>query len=576
MDLNRRIFGTRRTGFSEHIVSRFSLTERVIFYICAITITISSIVLLWGVNNNFLVPVPARGGTLVEGIVGYPRFINPILYYSSAGDDLEKLIYSGLVKSMPDGTLVPDLAKSYDISEDELTYTFVLKDNVKFHDGEPVTAEDVEFTIKRAADPGIKSPERVKWEGVNVEIVDPKTIRFTLKNPYTPFLENATLGILPKHIWKNADIEQFTFSKFNAEPIGTGPYFIDIIKRDVEGIPRYYELRSFKDYALGEPMIEKIVVKFYPTETAVIEAYNKGEVESINAVSGKNVADFASVNGEVNKTPLPRVFGVFFNQNQQKILSNKEVREALRMSVNKKEIIDTVLHGYGTRIAGPLPPGFPLVTDDDEDRAEADIDGARELLSSNGWTLDENGFFEKKSKTDSTALKFTISTSDTPELSATANLLKEQWRKIGADVDVKVFESGDFNQSVLRPRKYDALLFGEIIGRDLDLYAFWHSGERNDPGLNIAMYANTSVDKALSSIRSTSLADERAEQLLIIQKEIKEDIPAIFIYSPDYIYVLPKKIKNFKMGKLMGPSERFASVSDWYINEDKVWNIFAK
>src|SRR3989344_5533950 len=123
-------------------------------------------------------------------------------------------------------------------------------------------------------------------------------------------------------------------------------------------------------------------------------------------------------------------------------------------------------------------------------------------------------FFQTRSKTDSTALKFTISTSDTPELSATANLLKEQWRKIGADVDVKVFESGDFNQSVLRPRKYDALLFGEIIGRDLDLYAFWHSGERNDPGLNIAMYANTSVDKALSSIRSTSLADERAEQLL--------------------------------------------------------------
>ena len=184
--------------------------------------------------------------------------------------------------------------------------------------------------------------------------------------------------------------------------------------------------------------------------------------------------------------------------------------------------------------------------------------------------------FEFKTKNDTIGFQFTISTSDAPELKKTAELLKNQWEAIGARIEIKIFEQGDFNQSVLRPRKYDALLFGEIVGRDLDLYPFWFSGERNDPGLNIALYANSKVDAALVKSRSLITQSERIAELDIIKQEIKKDIPAIFIYSPDYIYIIPKKVKNIMLGKVINPEERFINVSDWYIAENKVWKIFAE
>jgi len=193
--------------FLQTIVKSFSITEKLIVVLFSAILFVSSLTLVWKVNEFFVVPIPTSGGTLTEGVVGYPRFINPLLSYTDGGRDLSALIYSGLLKATPEGDLVPDLAKEYSVSDDKLTYTFTLKDDIYFHDGKPVTTDDIEFTIKKATDPSLKSPERVKWEGVTVKKIDQKTITFTLKNPYSPFIENMTLGILPFHIWKNADLE---------------------------------------------------------------------------------------------------------------------------------------------------------------------------------------------------------------------------------------------------------------------------------------------------------------------------------------------------------------------------------
>ena len=562
----------------EQVLRSFSLTERVIFWISAAALCISTLALISRINNHFLVSIPAHGGTLVEGIVGYPRFINPLLSYTEAGEDIRALVYSGLLKATPEGKLIPDLAKEYSISDDQLTYTFILKDNLIFHDGKPITTEDIEFTIKKAIDPSLKSPERVKWEGVVVEKVNDKTIKFILKNPYTPFLENTTLGILPKHIWSGADLDQFTFSLFNTEPIGSGPYKISKIERSPEGIPLSYKLNAFSGYALGKPKIETIVVKFYPTEEQATLAYLKGNVESLNAISAEHVSRLKLGNENLKRATLPRVFGIFFNQNQSKVLAIKEIRQALEVSLDKEAIVNEVLYGFGTPIDSPIPAGLipsEPNTEADQDR-ESKIQKAKEILTTKGWKQNESGMFEFKTKNDTIGFQFTISTSDAPELKKTAELLKNQWEAIGARIEIKIFEQGDFNQSVLRPRKYDALLFGEIVGRDLDLYPFWFSGERNDPGLNIALYANSKVDAALVKSRSLITQSERIAELDIIKQEIKKDIPAIFIYSPDYIYIIPKKVKNIMLGKVINPEERFINVSDWYIAENKVWKIFAE
>src|SRR3989344_4188904 len=183
------------------IFASFSKKEWIIFVVLLIILLASTLSILESINKSLMVSVTACGGSLSEGIIGAPRFINPILVNSPVDQDLVSLIYSGLMRKNPDGTLSPDLAEKYEMSKNGLIYTFTLKDKIYFHNGEPVTADDVIFTINEAKDSILKSPRKVDWDGVSVEKVDDKTVQLTLKQPFPSFLENATLGILPANLW---------------------------------------------------------------------------------------------------------------------------------------------------------------------------------------------------------------------------------------------------------------------------------------------------------------------------------------------------------------------------------------
>lgn len=555
----------------------FSFAEKIIFSLFAALFVGCSLYLLSVVNKHFSVQVPIKGGTLTEGVVGYVGYINPILAVTDSGRDLTKLMYAGLLKSTPSGTLVPELAESYTISADGLTYTFVLKDKIFFHDDSPITADDIIFTIQKVQDPALKSPSKPNWDGVVVKKIDDRTISFTLAKPYAPFLENTTLGIIPKHIWKNARNEDFTYSKYNFEPIGSGPYKLYSIQRNTSGIPQNYDLVPFDEYPLGSPYITHIIIKTFSNEKSMIEAYQQGDIQSMYDVSPQVAKSVLRGDSQIYTTPLPRVFGIFFNQNEAPVLANKEVRQALQLATDRQAIISNVLGGYGIAITDPIPPGaLPVGADLPSTIATTSIENARKILTNAGWAPDTNGIMNKKIGKDTVALRFSISTSDTPELVQAANMVKVMWQKIGADVGVKIFETGELNQSVIRPRKYDALLFGEIIGRDLDLYAFWHSSGRLDPGLNIAEYVNVKADKILEKARTITNVQDRLNQYAAFETEVRNDIPAIFLYAPDFIYILPKNIKGVGLGSVTVPSERFSDVSQWYIDTENVWKIFVK
>ena len=557
------------------VINTFSLTEKFIFFFFVTLLFISSISLLWQVNKSFLVDVPDYGGSFSEGVIGSPRFINPLLAVSDIDRDLSALIYSGLLRVDADGALVPDLAKSYTITDDGRSYTFILRDDIVFHDNTKVTADDVIFTIERAKDPALKSPRKANWDGVSVSKLDDKTIEFTLRQPYSPFIQNLTLGILPKHIWKAATADDFAFSQYNVKPVGSGPYMLDTISYTDSGIPSQYTLVSFKKYALGRPYIESIVVKSYSNEKNIIDAFKSGDIESFHSVTPQETTSISQDTSTTMIAPLPRVFGVFFNQSVAPVLVNKEVRQALDIATNKREIIDSVLGGHGQMIDGPIPPR--LINEiSHEPFGEGDIEKAKSLLIKNGWKQNEDGIFEKTSKKETQTLSFSISTAAVPELKSTALLLQKQWQKIGAEVEVKIFEVSDINQNIIRPRKYDALLFGEIIGRDLDLYPFWHSSGRIDPGLNIALYTNLKADKILETLRKTTDTDSQEKLYNDFNSEIKNDIPAVFIYSPYFTYIAPRKIHNVRLGQLTTPAERFADIYAWYIETNSVWKIFAR
>ncbi len=564
------------SGKVHRVIKTFSLTEKSVFFFFVVVFVLSGISLLLQLNKLFLVTVPDYGGSLTEGVIGSPRFVNPLLASSDIDKDLGSLIYSGLMKVNSAGTLVPDLAESYTISPDSLTYTFVLKDNIYFHDGTKVTPDDVVFTIEKAQDQNLKSPREANWAGVVAKKVDYKTLSFSLKQPYSPFIQNTTLGILPKHIWKTASVEEIPFSQFNIKPIGTGPYKIESIIYTSSGLPSEYRLVSFDKYALGKAFITNLSVKSYQNEKDIIDAYNNGSIESVHGITPKQLPNLKVQDDNIILSPLPRIFGLFFNQNIAPVFLNKEVRVALDMSANKQEMVNDVLGGYGQTINGPVPRESIASPMTASASSTNNIEKAKTLLVKNGWKQNAGGIFEKKDKKNTVRLSFSISTGDAPELKEAAYLLQKQWTALGAVVKVKIFETGDLNQNIIRSRKYDALLFGEVIGRDLDLYPFWHSSQRATPGLNIALYANVKADKLLENIRKTSNPLLQKTYLDSFSKEIKNDMPAIFTYSPYFIYIVPKKVHNVNVGLLTLPSERFANIGEWYIETNNVWAIFAK
>lgn len=562
------------------VITSFSKKEKVVFLVFVIVLFIGTFGLLIKINNSFMVQVPRHGGSISEGIIGSPRFINPVLSYSSADNDLVALVYSGLMRKDNNDNLIPDLAESYEISKDGLNYTFVLKDKIFFHDGEPITADDIIFTIDKVKDPIIKSPQKINWEGISVSKIDDKTIMFSLKRPYSSFLENTTLGILPAHLWENSPTE---INDYNINPIGSGPFKIEKVDKQSNGIINSLELKSFKRFALGKPYIDGITFKFYANESELISALLGGEVEQISSITPKNASILKDKKYTIKSFVLPRIFGLFFNQNKNQIFTNKSVVKAIDLAIDKNRIIQEVLSNYGEKIDGPIPPSmiaYQKIDSGGEISWEENLKKAEEILSKDGWTKGEDGSLVKtktvKKKKFTESIEFSISTSNTPELAQVAEIIKENLASLGMRVEIKTFEAGNLSQLVIRPREYEALLFGQIVSNESDLSAFWHSSQRKDPGQNIALYTSAKADKILEEAPSIVDENARIKKYIQFEDEIRKDLPAIFIYSPNFIYVVSKNLKGISFEHLAFPADRFSNSYLWYLKTDHVWKVFAK
>lgn len=507
---------------------------------------------------------PAYGGSHREGVVGSPRFINPLLATSETDRDLTALVYGGLMKPEPDGSLTPFLAEGFELSEDGLTYTFHLKSDIFFHDGTPITAEDVAYTVESAKNPDIKSPRRASWEGVEVAAPDQATVVFTLRSPYALFLENTTLGIMPSHLWSGVNADEFPFSGLNAQPVGSGFYRVSSVKKNQSGIPIEYILTATANAGV-RPYIQRFAFTFYPNIEALQRAFENGEVDAAHSITP------VSSSGNLQEAVYARIFGVFFNQNQQKLFTDETVRRALNGALDKKRIVDTVVGGYGSVLDGPLPPEEVVSGEPASPSREEARESARALLEANGWKRGEDGVYAKTVKKETTRLAFTLTTVSVPELKAAATLVAEDWRELGADVALQFFDQNDLSTEVVRPRRYDALLFGEVVGRELDLFAFWHSSQRNDPGLNIALYANITADKSLEDARGKVAIEERRVEAKKAAELIAGETAAVFLYAPHFTYAHENRLQGIELSTVATPSDRFAGIERWYVATERVW-----
>ena len=492
---------------------------------------------------------PEEGGILRLGVIGRPSYVNPVLAQSNDCDkDLIELIYDGLYSIDGQGKLIANLSEKTEISEDGRTYIIFLKDNIYWHDGVAFTADDVIFTIETIQDPSIRSPLRLNWAGVVVEKLGTHVVRFNLKNPYEPFLQNLTLKIIPKHIWENIESRNFLSADYNLKPIGTGPYLFDSLEKNKAGKIISYSLAANENYFQKEPFISKLIFHSYDNYNLAKNGLLKKEIDGFSPILIEDIDFFENKkNIQIASLFLPRYYAVFLNS-KNSLFDQKEVREALDLAIPREELITEILKSQAFVLGGPFTPGF--LGEEFDLLPEYSPQKAQKIIEE----LDED------------QRKFVLSLPDNLELIRVANYLATYWGKIGISVELQILPLATLEKEIIQTRSYDALLFGEIIGQDPDLFSFWHSSQVTDPGLNLSAYQNKDLDELLERMRQSFNEEQRMNDMKIVQDIFFKDKPALFLYNPFYLYILPKIVKGNDIQYANLPSEKFADIENWYMN----------
>ncbi|MBI4458250.1 peptide ABC transporter substrate-binding protein [Candidatus Uhrbacteria bacterium] len=532
-----------------------------------------------------LTRVPATGGEYAEAVVGAPRTINPVMSVSNDVDlDIGKLVYSGLMRTNGKGELIPDLAASYETSADGKTTTFRLRDGIEWHDGHPFTSKDVVTTIDRIKDPQTKSPWAAQFKNVSAAAPDDHAIVFTLNEPFAPFLSTLTVGVLPDHLWSDILPENTGRAELNTKPVGTGPFKFKSFTKDKKGAIRSYSL-SRNDRFYGErPHLETVTFKFSTDFSTAVNALLEKQVDGLSFLPLEfrdTVEKRRSV--KMHTLQLPQYTAVFFNQRKNPLLSSKDIRKALALVIDREAMVRTALEGNAVAAYGPILPGY-LGFDSDIKAAGPDLAAAAQLLDKEGWKLDEDGMRRKAPPTVAGSkskkpvepppkqeLKITLTTVDTKENIAVAQMIEKSWESIGVQTELQIVPSSKIHKDHLRPREYEALLYGEILGPDPDPYPFWHSSQNHETGLNLALYSNRKVDELLEKARTSLKSEERAALYGEFQKTVIDDLPAIFLYSPNFTYVVSRGVKGVEEARIFTPADRFAEISKWYMKTKQAW-----
>ncbi len=552
----------------KHLPLLLNENEKRIASFAIILILVAGSVLAIQLFNTQRSEVPAVGGQYTEGLIGTPQLINPLYAIASDVDtDLSRLIYNGLMRYDAELGLIPDLAESYTISEDQKTYTFILRNDVEWHDGKPFRAADVIFTTTAIQSPEYSSPLAVSFAGVKVEQGESEnTIIFTLEEPFAPFLSLLTVGIIPSHLWSEIPGANTYLSELNRRPIGTGPYKFEKLIKDSKGTIRSYTLKRNANFHRGAPSIERLSFKFYTDSASAAEALRNNNIEGVSFLSTDRIAAFEKDNNLQLVSPaLQQYTAAFFNLRRTTI-SDVKVREALAYATNKSTIVETALNGHGKTVESFILPGM-IGEDPNQTIRSFDQNQAASLLEEAGWTLNENGTIREKA---GSPLILQLVTLNNTELLATAELLKSQWLAVGVDLQITTVDNATFQSDTLRNRAYDVLLSGELYGIDPDPYAFWHSSQTDYPGLNLSGFSNRNADEKIESGRTTMNREERATAYSELQTIVNETVPAVFLYQPTYTFVVPRKIKGIEAGQIVTPADRWSSIEEWYIKTKRI------
>ena len=561
---NSRIqFPKKKRTIVNTVKKRFSLVISVVLLISAL-----------GVMSYIYIAhtesIPVVGGSYSEGVVGSPQFINPLLTQTNdANRDITQLTYRSLMKYDQNGELVKDMAESFEVSPDGTVYSFTLQPELQWSDSKPITANDVVFTIQLVQNPKYKSPFINNWRGVDVQTQGERTVVMRLQSAYTPFLQSATLPIAPKHKWENVSAQEFANSEPWLTQVGSGKYVIKSITQNerkaiTSVVLNYNELADEP-----VPYIQTITFKFYASEQAMLDAYNKQLIDGISFIP-LEYTDQITQNSRVYEFQLPRYFAVFFNYDSANdVIKDAQVRRALIHATNKEQILQDVLQGYGKIAHAPIPPSSTTYHNPSVQTVFS-LEQANQMLDQAGWSQkDQNGVRTQ----DGEQLSLRLTAPNTPELTQVATTIQQQWKQVGVDLAIQFVDVAQLQQTTLPTRNYDMILYGETLGSIVDPYPFWHSSQAQHPGLNIAALNNSTVDTLLEQGRLERAEEKRVEIYKKLQEYFTDNALALFLYEPSYLYTVNSRIKGITPFIIVDPAYRFTNVEKWYIKTKRLLTI---
>lgn len=509
---------------------------------------------------------PAQGGTYVEGVAGTPASLNPLLAsFNDADRDLTALLFSGLTRLDGDGTVRPDLAQEWSVANDGKTYNFLLRDDARWHDGQPVTPEDVALTVRLLQDKDLKgNPELAAlWRKVKVETNGDAGVRFNLEQPFAPFLTYTGLGVLPRHAVGAVQAKDLAAASFNAAPIGTGPFRIG------EASLEQVTLAANASAHEGSPLLEKIQFRFLPDDASLAAALATRQVEGglLRPSVGKEAIDRLHGVEELQLHVAPRAsYSLLFLNTRSPFFKERAVRQAFAYGVDPVKLVQDVVGGQGIPAEGPIAKDS-WAFDQGVWRYSYDPAKAAQLLEEQGWKPNSAGIREK----DGQLFKFGLLTNDDKARIALGDELAAQLKRIGVQADVASSGVTGLVQNFLLPRKFDAVLYGIDPGYDPDPYPLWHSTQASGEGLNLSVFAQPEVDQLLEKARTSTSAEERRRLYKQFQAAFAEEVPSVPLYHPLYTYALPRTVKGVSLGLLYDTSSRFLNVREWYKDTKRVF-----
>ena len=505
---------------------------------------------------------PAFGGTYVEGVAGVPQYLNPVIAATDVDQDVARLAFSGLTRYDRAGAIVPDLASAFHTESDGRIWTFDIREDATWHDGQPVTADDVVFTVRLLQDRGYVGPYSDAFRGVTVDKISMRSVRFTLPDVYGPFADSTTVPLLPSHLLGNVPYAELSRQPFNASPIGTGPFRVtEVDGRQVVLLRNddFYRTRP----ARGRPYLDKVILRFYSNQSDALLALSRGEVDGVGGLSSQDGERARSLKSAVlYSLPTDNFVSLFLNVRPEKaVFRDRAVRQAIATAIDRGRVLQLAADGRGT-VADEFVPSSSWAYVKDVARYTYSTEDAIALLDAADWKdHDGDGIRDKGGQ----KLAFTISTSNEPARTAAARQIQHDLNAIGMSVTVNSMPFGQLVDSVARQRTFDALLVEIAVSGDPDPYTFFHSTEVTDPGHNFSGFSTLPIDRNLEAARRTFDEGARRDLYAPVFQAIAKEVPVVFLYFSDYLYAQSAQVQGQRIAPLTDPRERFWNVEDWYV-----------